>query len=1567
MANWPRKSADKKPRNVLNNQDNFSIAQGQLFNTLSSKYPDKNWLEVIEAAEADIDSWAENWFLTQLNTSTPLNYSFLSNEGFTLEELENLNLASIPWVEDSDTLRLEIESAIVKFIKHEFSNWLRNQNWNNNGHQNWNQSEVWKKFNAAVRYHNDSLKELLATIRYFPDQLNVADEKKEFLKFREDFTVSFESIKNNLNPIMDLSTNTNINENLDTKNFSDWTDSQQKNFDYLFTKLILWRLKERVKYAWETVENITSAFSIPLSLSTIVKKYPFESYEELLNYASDEEKEQFKELNKQINETEDENERATLEASRDEFYWKCYLEYIHNNDPQLAEILADLYANNFDFSTLNQNPASRDYLLSELANYRFNQLKEWDTLEVFWNNQTDFERYFKDLFDFSKNEIIVNWKTLHIEKELLWGQNAQLKDLWEFESSKGLPIKFTISWFENLGLSLEDQAVFDKFFAQDIENWEIVLENNRVWKLLVLYLMGNPSFLERYDPESDSAKKLNTLLKDINKDEIIEKKKKELDEEDSDEENENNDQSQQDWDEAVNEEDEKAKFLKSWKEVRGDSDESEDGGFRHWAALYVPFWESTLPPHQEDSHEWMKLSISNVDWESKTVRFKANWVELKLPSDYENKVFEFPLDMFEERFIKGENLVGKPYKILGEKKDLQTTFNEMITNGLCNWETLWDTQFEDWNLMMSDINSDGKEVHEKVCYFWSWLNVSDKNKVLYAVKWNNDHTVTLTSDSFLWADNKAYNYEKTMSYPEFLLFIHEKWLSPKTKTMAEGEQVKIKDVVSHRTNKIQWVSIASLMYSIKNIWKKINDGFDAYQKEQNEACLDLLTNKLGIYKKLDKWIGWTSPALSASLTKLHDEAVSWADKKVWKGIDEWIGIFKGLDDYATLFETGADKPSNQRIWRLDKALWKHGTLKNVLITRTCVRDNPALRPIMAAAMISNLKMWKGLYRWMAEYDNQGLWVQCLLGPEHYQRYLQQKKKLEADIKRGGPNATQLRDLLVKSEISYIVYNIQNSHGKDEYFGSVSDSNNQALKQLYSNEFANQLDGAASEIMGQGAVDNGYSKMKKFNTFNPVYEEFKKNIKSWRIEAGLGALMRMWELAVEPSDHTQLKVAISYVTLSGILSKYADKNMITWFDGIARAYMLPTGFFAGKNFHQKYAWHLLGKASKVSDWNIVNLGFTDYMKGKGLTLEKFSKASDNVPYWTLLSELEKWWSQNSKDLDDYFLSLKTRNLWGDPILEQIADVLWEKNPDNVNDSWKSKPKIAWHYGLNQTPDIISRYKRYGKDWFEAKDSDERNDKIAFWEKMLKDLKNLENNPDVKPEFFLQEFKNFFYNDWFWDRNDAWNIARIRLIKRIMQQQWEPMVFTDTRWENPVKIMSEKTYGSKEVKSLIWYLFTGNVLSNWPCQPPEQFEKVLAFFQGYFERHFDEISKESVLRKVFSSVPKHQKIDDEYLIPWDEYTKFIQKEEKYLQRPEDDEVSWTGILDPVNAKKWKRSNYKTDYFVNNELVSMEKQLKRIWVQPPVNLSKPETGGIKIVPHKAKRVHMPRRTSTPVRRAA
>ncbi len=122
--------------------------------------------------------------------------------------------------------------------------------------------------------------------------------------------------------------------------------------------------------------------------------------------------------------------------------------------------------------------------------------------------------------------------------------------------------------------------------------------------------------------------------------------------------------------------------------------------------------------------------------------------------------------------------------------------------------------------------------------------------------------------------------------------------------------------------------------------------------------------------------------------------------------------------------------------------------------------------------------------------------------------MEYKRKIQADIDRGVADADQLRDLLVKAEVNYIVYNIQNSHGKDNYFGSVSDDKQQRLKKIYSNTFAGKLNEGAKEITGHGAIENAYSKSKKMNTFDVAHKEFEKCIKSGRIESGLGVLQRM---------------------------------------------------------------------------------------------------------------------------------------------------------------------------------------------------------------------------------------------------------------------------------------------------------------------------------------------------------------------------------------------------------------------------------------------------------------------------
>ena len=175
---------------------------------------------------------------------------------------------------------------------------------------------------------------------------------------------------------------------------------------------------------------------------------------------------------------------------------------------------------------------------------------------------------------------------------------------------------------------------------------------------------------------------------------------------------------------------------------------------------------------------------------------------------------------------------------------------------------------------------------------------------------------------------------------------------------------------------------------------------------------------------------------------------------------------------------------------------------------------------------------------------------------------------------------------------------------------------------------------------------------------------------------------MGELAKTKQQRQALEAAMSYVTMTGILNKYAGKETMTWFDGLARSLMLPTAFFADKPFHQHYAWHVLDQVP-------VQPKFSESkdMKEAKFTESMFSKNSAEVPYKPFLSILLKWRSINADAIDSYFLSLKTKEHKNDPILNKVKEVLWEKNPDNLDPSWRSKPKLTGHFGLNQTPAVI----------------------------------------------------------------------------------------------------------------------------------------------------------------------------------------------------------------------------------------------------------------------------------------
>ena len=422
------------------------------------------------------------------------------------------------------------------------------------------------------------------------------------------------------------------------------------------------------------------------------------------------------------------------------------------------------------------------------------------------------------------------------------------------------------------------------------------------------------------------GKKLNNFFRSLDRDIAIDKSKRELSEDekrhDEDWENpEDEEENREEW-ESI-----KEKILGLWNGLKGDEAREGEESFKEWAILYYPFWESVLPPKGDSSKDWMKLYIKDVDWDRWMIKMRSNGVELELPWGWENKDIEMPLTVFSKRFLEGSpDVWGTPFKQLTRKSNLEEAFEGFSKQGLCKDSILWDASFEDWKLMLRTRWMDWKEHNEEVKYFSSWLNVPDDSKVVYGVNWNSDGTVTVKSSSFV-SDGKPYEYKRKMSYPDFLVFLSEKQLSPRTERMAEDEKVRIKDVVSHTTTKIKWMTIWWLIYSFKNIWKTLNDWIDNYQKKQNQECLDWLVSKW-IYDKIWKWFWWASPSLAEAAMQAQDKAEKWMDKATWEGIDAWLKEFSSLADFANFFEKWVDAPSWQKFRELNKILKKRMDLRH---------------------------------------------------------------------------------------------------------------------------------------------------------------------------------------------------------------------------------------------------------------------------------------------------------------------------------------------------------------------------------------------------------------------------------------------------------------------------------------------------------------------------------------------------------------------------------------------------------------------------------------------------------------
>lgn len=1493
----PHESAYKSPENRALLWANLLPVVQDLFNTLRSPDPTQNIDAFTSDLENKIDVNADRGILTQISATTSINFSFLSTEVIHLDEIKTSDLTNIPGLQDPNLPRT-FETALVKLIK--------NKLWS---------AVPWavkRAFNQAISYHT-TLIPLINAIEQFADTFNKESEKNDYKKLISDFKFTYEDIRQSLaSEGFDTSA-------LQTGDFQSRTPDQKKLFDTMLSRTVVKRLQNRVNLMDRLITDTKDVFNNVLPpFHVIFNQYPFDREQLKAKYPT--EFQDIEQMETQLSTEESEEGRKLLSAQIEQKFREIYLHDLQISKPILANTLQKLYTHQFDFSTLT--PTESSELFSELAKMRLEQmLSDTQIREIFDLNVVNFEHFFMNLFDLNSSNLQIGRYNFPIQKTVLGGARWTLTSPWDMLDEKDLPLEFKISGLNSDQISLENRQMIQKLFKNQISDDldSVVLKGKEIWKLIYLYLMGKWDILDIYNPRNAKP-----LLDTFTGKTDVDPNKPAIDK--PNREGPQNPENPEEQEGTPLE-----KIFSARDAMAGEKSEDPDHGLRPWAIIYLSKDESLLPPYGDPSKKWLRAEITSVDLDEvdPKITVKFYWTETSLWEE-EGTEAVFNQDRFKVLTSRGgeAQLSTDSIRLLSAKKTFKEA-QEALSQAGIKPQILEQMQFENGKFVMDVIDENWKASKQEVSYLTTTDEVPDpnssavkKNPVIYKINPNADGTVTVESN-LLDMEWEKKRYERKMSYSDFLLFLNEKNLTPKTEKQVEADKKAFEDIPS--TTKRNWkrVSVQSMIYSIKNVWKNLTSKIDEYYKGQDEACLDWLVSSVGIYKMVGDTFSWI-PSVKSASDQLHYDQLSKAEKNTRKSIEDWIWKFKGMQDFSALFETGVDHPSGMTI---DSAIGKGNTLKKILLSGKSVVEDSGLRPIMAAAMIANIRQGKGLYRWLSNYDNQGLWVKCLLWDQHHQRYMKMRQDVLDRIKKPGtPDADQLQDRLKKSEIDYIVNNINNANGGQD-FGSVNDGNKQVLKQLYSSNFAWELNNAAEEVFWRKSIDGAYSKI-THNNFNLAAWDFKRFIKSSRIESALANLKKMGDLARSEQHKNQLKMALSYITLSGIMNRYGDKDVRKWFDALARAYMVPTAFFAKKRENQHNARHLLDKVDAVPP-------FREAMKSKKAITENwpaqkslqesdFSMNAQSVEYGALLDKLRAWWWQNAKKIDDYFVGLKSKDTSLDPIERKVQDQYRESSGDRVDDDRAKNPSITGNYALLASPDVIEQNKDYNREGFGWKTIDERNDKADFRKKILSSLNDAKSK-NIKPEFFLRQFLVWFNKDYFSPTNYPEIVSWIYTAKKV-RQRWEWWTMSFTVPGNNLTIRIPSGYRKRDAKDLLYYLFKGNVLNARGYPPPVEFEKVLDFFVDYFDEKLENINDDALSYAFWADDVKQGKNMKLWLIPRDEYNAKVDRNSL--------ENFWIPQKNQSEEDKRKSKYYREwDLFLNKKLLDLEKRLNSKGINAPV----------------------------------
>ena len=1508
MANNSRNQVQSSQNVVrsLTNSPQLQQTINSLLKALNQKN-DRSAFEFTENLQWEIDwRWGQGILFQMANPNNhvmrDLDFLELRNEVIHFDELSTIvqNGMQMP---NNSPMWASFESVLVDEITREFKQLI-------------DQSPVLKPLRSDFMAHISGVRSpevLISLIDGFASNLNNANQKKEFQKIIKDYKISFSTIAQRLQAKwLDMSSLQNP--------YTQWSAENKVLWDGILSQLVIGRFQGRVHDLNTLVEWSIGVFDRALpTFAIFFEKYPFDY--QALQQKYPEKWEEIETLQTQAGEAKDD---ATLEQINQQIQnleFSLYLQSLSEQNAQLAQVMQKLVASNCDFSKLSS--AELDCLMKEIVDITIDKYKDKNLIKVFEQmGGSGFETFFRELFDMSKTSLRLWGVDLPITKKIIGNTAYNLQNLEDF-AQMDLPLEFELKNIDQAGISVENRASLEALFEDEMseDKKSIKLWGRDIGKLLYLWMMSNQDkWFENFERKELLDKGISNLFSEPDpavKRLELEKLKDQLQDEESPEE------LIEKWVKELND---------FWKGIKGGSSETWP---QVWDYLYFEdsALDSMIPPYDvgwgDGSQEKVRMEITMVDNETGKISFKMYGTEIALSQNDEGVEYTLDMSLFVEKMKERKNLI----KIPRDQQDSKWIIDS-LSNADISGDKLWWVKIEDGKLMFDQYDEEGNATQVEATHFAVYDKVSDqksgfsREKIIYQTKMIDNDTVEVTGDvpDMNW---ETKHYKKTMKLSDFLLFVANKHLLPKTKEQVEAELKTQGEIPGKKQRVWKWMSIRAMTSSVKTVWKNLTAKIESRYKEQDDLCLNWLIDDFWIYDKIAKIIPWD--VVKSAANSLRDEAISKVEGKTWAVIEDWLKRFEGMWDFATFFRTGKDDFTGLK----QAALWWK-TLQQILESGETVVNNPKLRPIMAAAMIANLKKWAGLYRNVQWGENKALWVKCLLGNDHHKRYMEMKNDIIARIQAGAADSDQLQDRLKNSEIDYIVNNIRGADvGLD--FGSVK-RNDTSLRKIYSSKFAGALEGEKKQT--DSLIQEEYGKLKHQN-FEKAFNDFKSMIKSGRFERGIANLMRMVDLTGKSGYRMdQVRRAFSFVVLSGMMNRYGgDKLTRKFFDQLAITLQIPTAFWTKKRDHWDNAWHLMNKIPPA-EWQ---RSFGQYLEEKGLKKSDFSHRSWKIDYAGFMDHLWHWRDMNQAQVNGYFDSLFIRE-WGknekgevekpkfDPIEKKVNDQLWKRQSDKVYANWAKNPVLMSLNGLQKGVEVFQLNMGYNQNGFDWEDADVRNDKALFRKEVTNDLKaTLERqknanegrgNPADIMNLFLKIFSTRMT-----EADYPGLVSVLKTARYVKQNQGKKIEV-----QKEGVLLNLGIYQNSDSGLILDYFLRSKLLTMRNFAPPIELQKFVEVFVQYFQDNLWEMD-DNVLKEVFwEKVLKDTDAKAKLLIPWPEYNKYngdeiISPDEEDSEDEEEHNTNLPLSKKQQNAERNKmRKFYNQEDFLNKSIIEMERRMEK-----------------------------------------